>query len=54
MKKVTLEIFEKKTNRVVHTIDTDDYKADKVMAGAKINMDTEHYGIRIQKAKGKK
>jgi hypothetical protein len=53
-KRVTLEIFEKKTNRIVHEFDTNDYKVDRVMSGARINMDTEHYGIRVRKPKGKK
>ena len=44
--KVTIEVVRKSDDKVIHTLETEAGKADKVMAGMRINMDTEHYKLR--------
>jgi carbamoylphosphate synthase large subunit len=44
--KVTIEVVRRSDDQVIHTVETEDFKADKVMSGMRINMDTEHYRLR--------
>jgi hypothetical protein len=46
VKRTVIEVVEKATNEVIHTVATDDHRADRVERGLNINLDHAKYRTR--------